>query len=99
MIVLVLGCLLASRYVYLGLYNSEEEAARYNWLQKQSFFDTWFLISLLFNELYVYVLEIRAYDRAVLKCIGREAVTNFDPNSYDENSIYGTNPAGSISCQ
>lgn len=36
MIVLVLGCLLASRYVYLGLYNSEEEAARYNWLQKQS---------------------------------------------------------------
>lgn len=53
----------------------------------------------MFNELYVYVLEIRAYDRAVLKCIGREAVTNFDPNSYDENSIYGTNPAGSISRQ
>jgi hypothetical protein len=82
-----------TRYVYLGLFDSEVEAARYLF----AFIISYQLLFPPFNykivakiyKVHARVLNfcdsfcLRAYDKAAIKCNGKEAVTNFDPSIYD----------------
>ncbi|KAF8396640.1 hypothetical protein HHK36_018264 [Tetracentron sinense] len=74
-----MGQFLGKKYMYLGLFDTEVEAARVP----------------SNTNLHFDFLEIRAYDKAAIKCNGREAVTNFEPSTYEGEIIPEADNGGS----
>lgn len=84
------------RYIYLGLFDSEIEAARSLLItslssmfmaKKFPIYEAFFLTKILF-------MLVRAYDKAAIRCNGREAVTNFEPSTYEEELSSETDVRG-----
>lgn len=93
--------MLACRYIYLGLFDSEVEAARSSKLI--FFIAEWLNLDLSTSRVFTpnfficfCSLDCRAYDRAAIKCNGREAVTNFEPSTYEGEMIIPTDNGGEI---
>ncbi len=98
--------MLACMYIYLGLFDSNVEAAMSN-DHELHYIDTQFLPWIInintnpFNKsiFWLFFLETRAYDKAAIKCNGREAVTNFEPSTYEEEMIFeAARKQGTIWC-
>uniref|UniRef100_A0A9E9C3V3 Transcription factor AP12 n=1 Tax=Nothapodytes nimmoniana TaxID=159386 RepID=A0A9E9C3V3_NOTNI len=93
-----MGQLLGKKYIYLGLFDSEIEAARSQLstlvLIVEAYVYVWAstFMSMKFHNLVSFSLMlIRAYDKAAIRYSGREAVTNFEPSTYEADSEEVTN--------
>ncbi|KAG6535913.1 hypothetical protein ZIOFF_000944 [Zingiber officinale] len=62
-----MGQFLGKKYIYLGLFDSEIEAARFH-----------------------FSLAVITYDKAAIRCNGREAITNFEPSLYEGELLLET---------
>ncbi|KAG4396416.1 hypothetical protein AAZX31_19G163900 [Glycine max] len=93
-----MGQFLGKKYIYLGLFDSELEAARFYQLIEYLSLNSltfWILYIYIYTDthlmcyflLAVYIHNSRAYDKAAIKCNGREAVTNFEPSLYEGEVI------------
>jgi hypothetical protein len=99
----MLGC----RYIYLGLFDSEVEAARLMILdsaidEKINFFTFLIFLGLSTDSILFFffsfflISNFRAYDKAAIKCNGREAVTNFEASTYDAELLTEVSAEGII---
>nr|GMD74499.1 ethylene-responsive transcription factor RAP2-7-like isoform X1 [Ipomoea batatas] len=90
--IIMLGC----RYMYLGLYNSEVEAARSPCDHELLGIEKKFYMNLNPTKSCFFVLWFRAYDKAAIKCYGREAMTNFEPSAYEGEMNKNSRDGGTI---
>ncbi|KAG6470783.1 hypothetical protein ZIOFF_071863 [Zingiber officinale] len=77
-----MGQFLGKKYVYLGLFDTEIEAARF--IPSSKFISSVTLSKDLLSCIEFIYWCSRAYDKAAIKCNGKDAVTNFDHKTYDD---------------